>query len=149
MIRARWNTDGLRAAVENARALGKELADEKVLRPSLLAVGKPLLEDIVRTAPRDQTAPHMADDFVCKASTEDRSEGRETVLVGPRNPRAAASNGAGWRAPLLEFGTSRHRAQPFIRPAFDRLASTFTQDLTAELRRHYARVVTKYTRRAK
>ena len=149
MITARWNTDELRRAAENARSLGVEMADAKVIGPAVLRIGKELHEDIVRTAPRDQTAPHMADDFVAKVSSESREQGQTVVLVGPRPPRSAASNGAGWRAPLIEYGTSRQAPRSFIRPAYDRLRVTYAAELAAGLRDTFARVVRRYGRRVR
>ena len=141
MITGKWT--GLEDAIRNVEALGHELGTDEVLRPALLKVGAPLRDEIVRTAPRSQDTQHMADTFIVKASKEEGEFGRTTILVGPRAGRTV-----GFVAPLVEFGTSKMAARPFIRPAFDAFAQGFPGALAEQLRKQYERVVKKYTRRA-
>jgi HK97 gp10 family phage protein len=141
MIGGKWT--GLEQALRNAEALGKDMAASDVIEPTLLRIGGELKEDIVRGAPRSSDAPHMADTFVVKASKEERIWGRTTVLVGPR------VRGVGFVAPLIELGTLKMAARPFIRPAFDGWKSGFVPSLVGELQRQYERVVKKYTARSR
>jgi len=142
MITAKWT--GLDEAIRNVSALGKELAEGEVIEKALVKVGQPLRDDIVRAAPRSRDARHMADEFVVKPSKEAREWGRTTVLVGPR----AGKGSVGFVAPFVEFGTSKMRARPFIRPAFDAFRGGFVGALTGELQKQFERVVRKYTKRA-
>jgi HK97 gp10 family phage protein len=142
MITARWT--GLDEAVRNAQSLGEDIAREEVLEKALVDVGKPLRDEIVRVTPRSNQAPHVADTFIVKVSKEERSEGRSTVLVGP----SAARGSVGFVAGFLEFGTSKMPARPFIRPTWDAWRAGYSKALADEIRRHYERVVRKYTRRA-
>ena len=142
MISGKWGN--LDDALRSITALGEELSTEEVLRPGLIAAGKELRDDIARTAPRSRDNKHMADAFVVKASAEEREFGRTTVLVGP----STAKGSVGFVAPFVEFGTSRMGSQPFVRPAFDGLQGWFPLMLADHLKKQYARVVRKYTKRA-
>lgn len=140
MLTARWT--GLEDITKKAEALGKELAEEKVLGPALVRMAQPLREDIKRAAPRSSVAPHVADTFVVKVGKAEREAGRLTVLVGPR------AGYPGFVAPFLEYGTSKMRARPFIRPAYDGwVAAMFPGALVVELRRQFDRVIKKYAAR--
>jgi HK97 gp10 family phage protein len=133
---------GLKEAIRNAEALGKELATEEVLRPALLKTGAPLRDELERTAPRSQNAPHVAETFVVKASKEEAGFGRTTVLVGPK------AGYPGFIAPFLEFGTSKMAARPWIRPAYDAFKDGYPGALAGHLRAQYDRVVKKYVKKA-
>jgi HK97 gp10 family phage protein len=52
----------------------------------------------------------------------------------------------GFVAGFLEFGTSHMSARPFIRPTWDAWRGSYTHALAGEIRRHFERVVRKYTR---
>ncbi len=142
MLTARWT--GLDDIVKKAEALGREVADNEVMGRALLRTAQPLRDDITRTAPRSRVAPHVAETFVAKVSREERDLGRVTVLVGPQ------VGYPGFIAPFLEFGTSKMRARPWIRPSYDAWRTTaFPGALVAEMRKQYERVVRKYVSRAR
>jgi HK97 gp10 family phage protein len=142
MITAEWS--GLKQAIRNAQALGEDIGREEVLEKGLVTVGRPLRDDIVRGAPRSPDAPHVADTFIVKVSKEEREAGQSTVLVGPK----AGKGSVGFVAAFLEFGTSKMAPRPFIRPPWDGWRGSYPKLLTEQIRRHYNRVVRKYTRRA-
>jgi len=142
MIGGKWT--GLDEAIRNAYSLGKDIAEGEVIEKALVKVGQPLRDDIVRTAPRSRIAPHMADTFVVKVSKEERDFGRTIVLVGPKAGRGSV----GFVAGFVELGTSKMRAQPFVRPAFDAFKGGFVAALTVELQKQFTRVVRKYVKRA-
>lgn len=50
-----------------------------------------------------------------------------------------AAAGLAFYPPFVEDGTTRQRAQPFLRPAFDETVQEFGRDLGAALRRSIAR----------
>jgi len=141
----KWGS--LAEVISNARTLGAEVANVKVLEPALKEAGQPLYEDIVRTAPRRAPHPDMADDFVIMASKEERASGNAVVLIGPRNPRSAASNGHGFIAPFHEFGTSKMSARPWIRPAYDAFKGQFVAELRPILEAQFARVAKRFAKK--
>jgi HK97 gp10 family phage protein len=141
MIKARWT--GLDQALRNVSALGEELAGEEVVGPALVASGKELRDEIVRTAPRSADSVHMADTFVVKMSGHDKEFGRTVAVVGPK-----AGRGVGFIAPFVEFGTSTQGARPFIRPAFDAFQGWFPTMLVDHMQKQFNRVVRKYNKRA-
>lgn len=143
ILKAKWA--GLDEAIRNVSALGKDIAEGEVIEKALVRVGQPLKDEIARTAPRSKDQRHMADEFVVRPSKHDREFGRTIVLVGPRAGRGSV----GFVAAFVEFGTSRMRARPFIRPAFDAFRVGFVGALTGELQKQFERVVRKYTKGAK
>lgn len=142
MIGGKWT--GLDEAIRNISALGREIAEDEVIGKALVQAGKPLRDDIMRTAPRSRDNRHMADEFIVKVSKEEKSFGRTTVLVGPRGGRGHV----GFVAPFVEFGTSSQSARPFIRPAFDAFRVSFVAALVPELQKQFNRVVRKYVKKA-
>ena len=141
-IAGRWGS--LEGAIRNARALGEDIAREEVLEKALVDVGKPLRDQIARTAWRSPDAPHVADTFVVRPSKEARLAGRAEVLVGPKGGRGSV----GFVAAFLEFGTSKMPPRPVIRPAWDAWKGGFQRAMTRQIRKRYERVVRKYVRRA-
>jgi len=147
MIGGKWT--GIAQAMENVALLGKELGNEEVLLKAIAKVAKPLLADIQRDAPRSSgSGPHMADDFVILPDRETRKAGEAIVLVGPLPPHSRKSNKRGFIAAFHEFGTSKMRATPFIRPNYDSFAQLYGTLMVPELQKQFERVVRKYTKRA-
>jgi HK97 gp10 family phage protein len=109
---------------------GKQLADalatlstsvsRKVQVESLTAAAEPIRLEATTLAPRsDGPGPHLADNIVIgsigRAALDRRDRGSETVVeVGPSMKPDDLFYGF-----FQEFGTARHGAQPFMRPAFD------------------------------
>lgn len=141
-LSGKWG--GLDQAIQNAQRLGEDIAREEVLEKALVDTGKPLRDDIVRGTPRSPWAPHVADTFIVKVSKREAEAGRSTVLVGPR----AGKGSVGFIAAFLEEGTSKMAARPFVRPAWDAWKGSFPHQFALKIRKHYDRVVRKYTRRA-
>lgn len=142
VITARWGS--LDQAIRNVAALGREIGNEEVLEKALVDAGRPLRDEIARTAPRSPDAPHVADTFIVVPSKEQRAAGRAVVRVGPK-----AGKGVGFVAAFLEFGTIKMAARAFIRPAWDAFKGGFARSLIGPLRQHYERVVKKYVGHAR
>lgn len=105
---------------------GKELAaalaglpervSRKVVTEVLIDVAEPMRRRMAQLAPRGPDAPHLADNMVVTPVKRRRDEFGDldstvTVAVGPSRGYIHGI--------LQEFGTVRHGAQPFARPAFD------------------------------
>lgn len=140
VLTGRWT--GLKDAIRNAEALGRDIANDEVIGKALLRTAEPLRDDIAAAAPRSKVAPHVAETFVAKMS-RDESRGRMTVVVGPK------PGYPGLVAPFLEFGTSKMAPRPFIRPTYDGWrATSWPGALVDQIRTQYERVVRKYVQRA-
>lgn len=133
-VTGKWS--GLREALQSVHALGRELAQKDVIVPALKAVAKPLRDEIVQTAPRSRDTKHMADTFIVK-----ESEGR--VLIGPKGGRGSV----GFVAPLVEFGTYKMPARPFIRPAFDAWKDSYAAEVVRHLEKKFASVLRRNAKR--
>lgn len=101
--------------VEGAAALGKALqglssrVSRGVLSKSLRSGAEPIRAAASRFAPRAPGAPDLADHIgISNARPE---SGNVAVAIGPTR-----NFFYGW---FQEYGTTRHGAQPFLRPAFD------------------------------
>lgn len=133
-MKGKWT--GLEQAIQNVHSLGRELAQKDVIVPALKAAAKPLRDEIVRTAPRSRDTKHMADTFVVR-----EHEGR--VLVGPKGGRGSV----GFVAPLVEFGTSKMGARPFIRPAFDAWKDSYAAEVVRHLEKRFKSVLRRNAKR--
>lgn len=99
-------------AAELEKALG-ELSvrvSRKVAREALEFGGEPMRSEASNLAPRKSPAPDLADNVVIAPAKAIEGE-MAAVAIGPRK-------GFAYGLPQ-EIGTSRHPAQPFMRPAFD------------------------------
>lgn len=107
MIRVR--VEGFAELAQNLRALpGPSM--RKALREALYSAAEPMRKRMGQLAPRGDAEPHLADNIVVSnAKGQDLQEA--AVVVGPSKNVFYGS--------FQEFGTSRHGAQPFMRPAFE------------------------------
>lgn len=101
-----------------------------VQKEALFAAAEPMRSRMARLAPREPGAPDLADNIVISGGRggTDKLTGLEkaiSVAVGP-------SKGFFYGF-FQEFGTSRHGAQPFARPAFDSEAPKAVQALARAL----------------
>lgn len=111
-----WKFEG---GQELAKALESlpQATRQPILVRALKAAGLPMAERMGLEAPLDPTADHqhLADSMTVSATTRVNGERLDdtsaAVAVGP-------SKDAFWGL-FQEYGTVRHGAQPFARPAFD------------------------------
>lgn len=97
---------------ELERALGSlsTRVSRKVAREALEYGGELIRADAASHAPRRPPAPDLADNIVMAPARTIENE-TAAIKIGP-------AKGFGYGLPQ-EIGTSRHQAQPFMRPAFD------------------------------
>lgn len=108
--------------------------NKKVLRQALTEGAEPMRQMMGSLAPRAPGAPDLADNMVISNVTKfdgaKVGDQEAAVAVGPARLLRGAYTvktrtggtrtiGASFYALFQEFGTSRHGAQPFARPAFD------------------------------
>jgi HK97 gp10 family phage protein len=101
----------------------------RLAREALTFGAEPMRAEAARKAPRRSPAPDLADHIIIAPA---RTIGRElaAVKVGPEK-------GFYWGL-MQELGTSRHGAQPFLRPAFDNQHTRAIQRVSDELWRALA-----------
>lgn len=100
---------GIRELVANLNALGKVLTPEAVT-DVLLDSGEPMRQRMADFAPRGDEPPHLAD-HIGIMPTPTRANETAAIRIGP-------TKGFAYGTPQ-EYGTVRHPAHPFMRPAFD------------------------------
>lgn len=129
-IKMRWHFEGGKELAANLETLSKALS-RKIQREALMEAAEPMRSRMSELAPRSNTssAVHLADDIViAPARGQDQQE--VAVAVGP-SPQTFYGS-------FQEFGTARHEAQPFARPAFDEEVDEALDILAAALWRELA-----------
>jgi HK97 gp10 family phage protein len=105
------------ARIEGGEALSANLltlssrVSRKLVREALFEGGEVIRQRASELAPREPGPPDLADNIVMNHARQTR-EREGGVAIGPRAR-------AFFYGMFQEFGTSRHAAQPFMRPAFD------------------------------
>lgn len=117
------------AELEAALAGLTRRVSKRIVREALEFAAEPMRAEAARRAPRAPGAPDLADNIVIAPA---RAIGKEdaAVKVGP-------SRGVYWGL-FQELGTSRHGAQPFLRPAFENQQSKAIARVSQELWRTLA-----------
>lgn len=105
----RLHVEGTERLVRALRGM-PERAGRTAQRRALRAGGEIIRAKASTNAPRAPGAPDLADNIVISNARPD--DGSVGLAVGP-------ARGRFFYAAFQEFGTSRHAAQPFLRPAFD------------------------------
>lgn len=130
---------GLDEAFRAIDGLG-ELASREVSVRALKAAAKPLAADMRQGIARRTGL--TAEDITVAESKESTDE--VVVLVGGTRGK----RGRSYIMRFLEWGTARMRAQPFMRPAWDRGRTRFFSDMLEHYRAAYKGIVAKYARTA-
>jgi HK97 gp10 family phage protein len=130
----RMRHEGGEALAQALNALPPRVS-RRALLDALVEAGEPMRQTMGRLAPREPGAPDIADSMVISElrtklgsfEGEDlrRDEFQQAVAVGP-------SKGF-FYGYFQEYGTSRHAAQSFARPAFDSDAPKAVPVLAAAL----------------
>lgn len=119
-----------RMRIEGGDKLAKALESlsprlsKKILREALIAGGEPMRRLTAQRAPRAPGAPDMADHIAIAAVRDQNNQASVGIGVDDK---------AFFYDLFQEWGTARHKAQPFYRPAFDETAPESIQIIGAEL----------------
>lgn len=108
-----------------ARAL-RELptrVNRSVQRDALMAAAEPIRAAAASMAPRAPGAPDLADNISISGARPD--DGSVGVAIGPSKNF--------FYGQFQEFGTSRHAAHPFMRPAWDQESGRSLRTITSAL----------------
>lgn len=105
---------------------------------ALRAGAKPIIEQAKANLAAHRDTGNLADSLGVKILKGDRGEAR-TAIIGAQwktyaDPRRKTGNDIpGARAHLLEFGTHRTKAHPFLAPAFDARAEQALSEIGRKL----------------
>ena len=106
---------GLSTLLQNLQHELPEALDVPTLRRALLAAGEPIRHGMAVLAPRGPDAPHLAESMLTKPLSPSELEAVTDDTAGVEiGPSKDFFYGYFW-----EFGTVKHGARPFARPAFD------------------------------
>lgn len=115
--RVEMKVDGLAEMDRKLRALGPDIA-RKGLRSAVGAGARVILNQAKARAPVDTGTLRRA--LYMKPIREESSDSRQTYFVGVRSgKKEQKKNRDAWYWRLVEFGTEKASAQPFLRPAFE------------------------------
>jgi HK97 gp10 family phage protein len=99
-------------------------ASKQAQREMLRSAAEPIRKEMEALAPHEPGKPDLRDSMVI--STARGQDSQEVAMaVGPHR--------GGFYGSFQEFGTSRHAAQPFARPAFDKRAPDALDILADEI----------------
>jgi HK97 gp10 family phage protein len=131
----------MESKVLGAPAIEKVLAElpkkigEKVLVKALRAGARPIVRAAKQRVPV-RTGKLKKSITVRKATQKQRRKGTGIVLIGFRKPTSAIAH-------LVEFGTSKASAQPFMRPAIDEKGRDAIQTIGEKLGKEIEAEATK------
>lgn len=127
MIEFSTRMTGLAELEKRLKELPKEVQD-KPIKAGLRGAAKVLKDEIIATAPHDDETPdgvHISENVQIARSRRRSGPDVEVVTVGIRygsrvdgDGKKRKTEGAAWYWKLIEFGTSRIAADPFMRDAF-------------------------------
>lgn len=124
--------DKLDVALKNLTDAGRDKDTRKVLRRAMSQGGAVFRKEMKATAPSRPTEPKLR--VFPKLENDIRQsvrflprESQVLVRVGPRKAQPVAR----W----YEFGTSKQKARPWLRPLFDRTAQPALDKIVSEMRR--------------
>lgn len=136
---------GMDTLLETMRALPAELVSKRggPIRYALHKAGKIMHTEAVRLAP--VKTGNLRDSIIMRRGTEAESgPGFEKQFIFVR--RGNANRRSAYYAGFQEFGTSRNKAQPFMRPAFDSTGAEVLDEFSLTLRRAVNRLARRYAR---
>lgn len=143
VMQMRFELTGLKDVLGRLAQFQKQGTRSRILRPALQAATKPML-DLARSTVRIRTGV-LRKSLARKTKTY-RKNGVVVVIIGPRKgfkKLATIKRGRNKGkkiyadpiryAHLVEFGTYRTRAYPFLRPAFHRLKARAVAIMKAKI----------------
>jgi HK97 gp10 family phage protein len=109
--------EGFDQLARNLRNVPKAFSN-RLMKQALIQGGEPIRQTAASTAPRAPGAPDLADHIVVSVSRREQP-GDVAVGVGPANERRSDTGANyGVQGFMLETGTARMQARPFLRAAF-------------------------------
>lgn len=129
MIEIDFNIEGLEDLEDAVHALGAKLG-AKTVKSALMKSGSPLLKEMKSLVPIDENSKNK---HHLKESLGRRSKVMKDGLIYVQVGALRKSSG---RAGLIEFGTIRTKAQPFIKPAenkYPEALALFKKDLAKKI----------------
>lgn len=126
---------------------GDKMARSKVLIPAVREAMKPVLEQAKTLAPKDTTG--LMKSLIVEARRPTRKDRRSKYISQTDTVIAAVTTASGKklakmgiksdaRAIAQEFGTAKHPAQPYLRPALENMAQGTVDKLANILARRIA-----------
>lgn len=137
--------DGFKEIKKALDTLGK-VATTSVLRSALRKAGTPVVHTAMLLAPKRTGDLASSVDIRSTLTTRQKrfspkQKGEVELFIGPSHPTGAHGH-------LLEFGTSRMPAKPFLRPAWDTHKEGVLKTLEKEIWDAIERVRRRLARRA-
>lgn len=90
---------------------------------------------------------HIRDNVVVGRSRRNSGPGVEVVTIGikyGKSPNGKQNEGVAWYWKLLEFGTSRIQAKPFMRPAFEQNLRPIADAIEKSMAKSLDKLIRKY-----
>lgn len=115
---------GSEQLVTNLQQLSRRLS-KKVVTEALLLAAEPMQQIAAQLAPRRPGEPDLADHIVVMPVDDKRNRRDVSVAYGPSREF--------FYGIYQEYGTGHHRAQPFMRPSFDRGGRTAVNRFKSEV----------------
>jgi len=132
---------------------GDKLAQSKVLVPAVREAMKPVLQQAKTLAPKDTTG--LMRSLIIEARRPTRRDRRSKYITQSDTVIAAVTTASGKklakmgiksdaRAIAQEFGTAKHNAKPYLRPALENNAQGTVERLANILSRRIAQFKAKF-----
>ena len=130
MAIVRVKVDGFKEIKKALDELGKAATDS-VLRSALRKAGRPVADTAALLAPKRTGGLASSIDIRTTLTSRQKrfspkQKGEVELFIGPSHPTGAHGH-------LLEFGTSRMAARPFLRPAWDTHKESVLRTLEKEI----------------
>lgn len=132
-----FKIDGAKEMERLLLELGPRTAS-KVGAQALRAGAKPIVQEAKRLVPKDTRQLEKA--ITTKTERQESGSDTRSVLIGFRKPRSRIAH-------LLEFGTSKMPARPFMRPALDGKAGEALDEMGKVLASSITREAQKLAKR--
>lgn len=145
MATIKMKVDGFKEIKKALDVLGKAATDS-VLRSALRKAGRPVADTAALLAPKRTGGLASSIDIRTTLTSRQKrfspkQKGEVELFVGPSHPTGAHGH-------LLEFGTSRMPAKPFLRPAWDTHKESVLKVLEKEIWNAIERVRRRLARKA-
>jgi len=139
MAAASFTVTGDKAMILKFNSLHDQL-QRRSMRSALRKVAKPIIKDAMAATP--VRTGNLQKSIGVRKVWWSKSDGAMGVSIGPRNDDQFG--GAKYYAHLVEGGTSKVPARPFLRPALDKAGPTTMAVMSAAIRAYVEKHGAKY-----